>query len=615
MANIADSTDLALEMLLRRKQEPIAILVGSAVSQADAGYPSVQDFIAELWKALSQHSSWPPRVRHSLGRILDRVSKVQFEAFFQFFNDATGTEQLNDWLADHLVGGTPGPVSQMIADIAHRGNVVVMTSNFDTLLEQAIGWKEATVLQAISNPANRVIKLHGSLTDRSSMVTNLRQLPHQDEVRALIRSICHARPMMLVGYGCRDLDIFPGLLESGPCEAALDIQCLRSACPNESLAAYEREHWRQVMLQVQRPAVCAHDFKVLAKRYLAAVGLTPWPTAGQRQVKVGQPILTENRAQLTAFLASIIDYIADAGTWKATRHGLDLHEETLRQLDRQILIQGHQFALAEASARLSIVSCTNSLDIALARADVGRCQANQRRFLVAFGFVSTLRAYLGVRRLSKSISTPQDRDKALRCEHHAAVGLLVISNELYRYRIWPFGWVIGFLGQRLAGAVIVGARQSGDVYRMLVMEGEALRNTAYSSKGRFRASDRLLFVVQQLIGIGRAKEATMFIAAGVRFSPCKRTEFRELLWRHMVRDSIEYEWPMTLLKGLALIRSNEPVVRDFSKQCRLWAKHRGDLGFFSPSLFFARRRRPEEVVEADELLKELGSLDSRGLCL
>lgn len=133
---------------------------------------------------------------------------------------------------DILQTGQPNLNHARIAQMMHEFPVpLILTTNLDTYIENALNYTGAHfglhncsiprgLLKSLKNSANKnaihVVKIHGSLDERTSIILTLRQagLKLRDDLSQLITTAITSYTVLIVGYSGNDDDIFPIFLDN-----------------------------------------------------------------------------------------------------------------------------------------------------------------------------------------------------------------------------------------------------------------------------------------------------------------------------------------------------------------------------------------------------------------
>jgi len=185
-------------------------LLALAIESAERAHPELRCCVAVLKPHL-------PRLKPEL--LCQVLRESTLDCFFGFL--------------DVLYRGSPNANHCSIDQITRDYTVpAILTTNFDVHLEDALGISHThrgsrlhvgraprRVLRALrdrSPPRGRshLVKIHGSLDDRRSIVLTLRQAGRKlsDDLSEVITSALETHTVLIVGYSGNDDDIFPVLL-------------------------------------------------------------------------------------------------------------------------------------------------------------------------------------------------------------------------------------------------------------------------------------------------------------------------------------------------------------------------------------------------------------------
>lgn len=157
-------------------------------------------------------------------------ARVPFEAIMEILLDVSPDREI----LDLFEGRTPNRNHQLLAKLAKSGLIEsFVTTNFDTLLEDALEeervdfsvYSSEVDFSAISwkNDSLPVIKLHGTIKDRTNLGVTIRAVANQervDTIKLVIREIFgtpRTNLLMVLGYSCSDrFDITPALASLSP---------------------------------------------------------------------------------------------------------------------------------------------------------------------------------------------------------------------------------------------------------------------------------------------------------------------------------------------------------------------------------------------------------------
>ena len=255
--------DEAVEHVKKSAGEGLVLFLGAGISVAPPSNCPAWNAFLEL-AILSAH-----KAHAGLGRycelVRSRLSSLKPELLCQvLYNNLLG-----DFFGflDILYMGQPNDSHYGIAHMAREYAIpVILTTNFDVHIENAldlIGSKYSLhicscprrlrkSLKSKSNLKSEtpVIKVHGSLDDRASIMLTLRQAGRKlkEDLADLIRSALVSYTVLVVGYSGNDDDIFPVFLNSaaeakkvfwvlweGEKSLKPNIRIFARACPNCAL--------------------------------------------------------------------------------------------------------------------------------------------------------------------------------------------------------------------------------------------------------------------------------------------------------------------------------------------------------------------------------------------
>ncbi|MFX1252496.1 MAG: tetratricopeptide repeat protein [Promethearchaeota archaeon] len=232
-SNIYESIDLNLKSLLT-SGESLTFLVGAGISIEP---PAELMSAWQIMKAILKFSAAPEAV----DKILN-IKNLRFEFLIELFREKYDPDLK---LLNYFEEATqPNVIHSFLAEQIRNGQFV-MTTNFDTLIERAVGLTEENLqivitrkdFEEYSYPQQNwskgklmLYKLHGSLTNaktgadtRDSVITTLDALGKHKEgeifavetfKRPLFEKIGQDRTLIVMGYsGGDDFDIVPTLLQ------------------------------------------------------------------------------------------------------------------------------------------------------------------------------------------------------------------------------------------------------------------------------------------------------------------------------------------------------------------------------------------------------------------
>jgi hypothetical protein len=205
---------------------PLVFFVGSGISTiSPSALPSAGEMIAETVEAVA-----PAHIEGEEKKHL--VTEALPEIYYELLADVVGNNAIEVWEAlrfwkDHpaLCGLGLGPNSGhlLLVYLAWLGKVPIITTNFDTLLEEAATKLQLTPVTSIpgdsrgycqANAQDQVAiwKIHGSVDDLTSIQTTLRTITAADwgklsQIREQFER--DGADVCLIGYSGRDIDLFP----------------------------------------------------------------------------------------------------------------------------------------------------------------------------------------------------------------------------------------------------------------------------------------------------------------------------------------------------------------------------------------------------------------------
>ncbi len=212
--NVIDAVTEVGDQLRRNNCIPF---VGSGVSaeyedkeagKKYSGIPTAKQLLKEL------------RNRHGASWI---ISEISFPQALSIFRAERGDGPYFEFLTDYIKRPKiiPLPAHHLIAQLPFKG---IITTNWDILLEDVLDEEkyhrivkdeDVTLLSADKIP---LIKLHGSITDRNSIIATVEDMidffPKHPLLTNLIRVLCASRSLLFLGYSLEDIDLmqlFQGL--------------------------------------------------------------------------------------------------------------------------------------------------------------------------------------------------------------------------------------------------------------------------------------------------------------------------------------------------------------------------------------------------------------------
>ncbi|MFX0065889.1 MAG: tetratricopeptide repeat protein [Candidatus Hermodarchaeota archaeon] len=231
-SDIYESCDLDIKQIFM-SGEPLTFLVGAGISiEPPSGLMSAW----QIMKAIIRFGASEEAVQ----KLLD-IKNLRFEFLIEQFQDSYD-EELR-FLNYFEAAIQPNLIHHFLAQMAQAGQYL-MTTNFDTLIECAIGLNQDALrivitrkdFETYSDPQEMtktgllpIYKLHGSLRNaktgedtRESIIITLDALGKHKEgeifsvetfKRSLFKRVCQGRTLVIMGYsGGDDFDIIPSLL-------------------------------------------------------------------------------------------------------------------------------------------------------------------------------------------------------------------------------------------------------------------------------------------------------------------------------------------------------------------------------------------------------------------
>lgn len=220
--------DTALTVIESLKKKELVIFCGAGVS-CNSGMPPVNILTKNILTQIGVHSSMSHKhidiIRKDIKSIID--SNYPFEAFIECLKNNSDVNYIFDIYSDSKI--KPNNTHHFIASLCQNGYVkTVVTMNIDELIEKALDdlgteyiayHKDEEFKNIFSDPNNnkvRVIKLHGTVSDRENMgmtlskVANKLGIIDREKVINEIFSLGGHKSILILGYSCSDIfDIVP----------------------------------------------------------------------------------------------------------------------------------------------------------------------------------------------------------------------------------------------------------------------------------------------------------------------------------------------------------------------------------------------------------------------
>lgn len=258
------SIDDAVQKLKKAKSNELIIFVGAGVSVTS---PSC----SPTWNSLLERAINSIKKAHSgiadfYNLIIHRSNKIKPELLCQLlYNNLHG-----DFFTflDILNMGKPNNNHHNIASVAREYKIpAILTTNFDTYIEKSLceadlkyklyinsaprSLRKSLNSKSIDRKYLPLIKLHGSLDERATIILTLRQTGRnlKKDLSELLQYVFSYYTVLLVGYSGNDDDIFPVILNNAKSAKKVywvlydknsltdNIQAFAMKCPNCSLVA------------------------------------------------------------------------------------------------------------------------------------------------------------------------------------------------------------------------------------------------------------------------------------------------------------------------------------------------------------------------------------------
>ena len=218
----------AIERIRLDAENGLVLFVGAGISNAaPSNCPTWNELLGLVLDTVQKNFSGLGMYRDALG---ERVKTIKPELLCQILY---GNLLEDFWgFLDLMQLGRPNLNHDCIARLAKNNSVpLILTTNFDTYIEEAlhnlnisfglhISSFPGRLLKPLKNRAHpreetQVVKIHGSLDERTSIVLTLRQagLKLRPDLSQLIAAALDSYTILIVGYSGNDDDIFPVLLD------------------------------------------------------------------------------------------------------------------------------------------------------------------------------------------------------------------------------------------------------------------------------------------------------------------------------------------------------------------------------------------------------------------
>jgi len=259
--------DEAVERIRKSAADGLVLFLGAGISKAPPSDCPIWNELLELAMLSAQ------KAHAGLGRYCDmagpQLTSLKPELLCQVLYNNT----LGDFFGfiDVLYMGQPNANHYSIANMTDKYTIpLILTTNFDVYIEETLSLMGSHRLHVGSAPRRlrdslksvaslkgetHVVKVHGSLDDRASIVLTLRQagLKLKDDLADIIGNALAYHTVLVVGYSGNDDDVFPVFMNSAA-EAknvfwvlwedkqsiTPNIRAFDKACPNCSLVAADK---------------------------------------------------------------------------------------------------------------------------------------------------------------------------------------------------------------------------------------------------------------------------------------------------------------------------------------------------------------------------------------
>lgn len=279
--------DLRSAVLTRRA----AFLVGAGVSMIGPSPllsgPQVKDALVGSIAA-----------RHGLAREFNGIKRsrayqaITPEIIFQSLHECINSRLLPFF--EILGGGLPNSLHRSFSQYVKRNMGYVLTTNFDTLIERAGGFR--------STPPS-ILHLHGSLKDKASLVVRILQIGkagigpvYSNAIKAL-----NGKTLFVMGYSGSDIDILR-MLEKSECLRILWL----ARDPKDTLLTQRL----QSVGKRHEVAIVGGDLRLVARymsRLVPSGRRTITPAASVNRADVAQSwSKTVDQAEARAFLVKVL---------------------------------------------------------------------------------------------------------------------------------------------------------------------------------------------------------------------------------------------------------------------------------------------------------------------
>ncbi len=200
------------------------LIIGAGVSIAASGNTSEGSWKGLVYSGVEWCSQWVPNLRdnwrESMIKLLDSGDTIDLLGVASQLTDRMPNGEFLKWL-NEKIGGLKLTVPTIIK-LLYKLNIPILTTNYDTLIEEATGlpsisWKQPDqIIRILRRETQGVVHLHGFWRDPESIVLGLRSyqsLIDDKASQALQQGVKSLRNMIFVGCGATvDDPNFHGLL-------------------------------------------------------------------------------------------------------------------------------------------------------------------------------------------------------------------------------------------------------------------------------------------------------------------------------------------------------------------------------------------------------------------
>ena len=213
-----------------------------------------------------------------------------------------------------MTTGNPGATDKLLAHLVSlHGNVSIVTTNFDTLIEQCLQprFKPAINVDDYSQPGVNVqlAKVHGCLTNPAGMVVNMRQIAAglPKSISRWLEERLAKSTFVYLGYGANDFDIFP-LIIGSPNSTAGDVFTIKPKCPNGTDEFLFENHTRQRRVVEERGGYLVVNCTDVLKCLFGEFSVTEDVSHEATLPLSRSPIIFEPIGQCLSYLLALLEF-------------------------------------------------------------------------------------------------------------------------------------------------------------------------------------------------------------------------------------------------------------------------------------------------------------------